>query len=536
MCLSDIEAEVMFARRTAALQAGLHSAFGFPIMVGGEFYGALEFFSRERRPPDDAVMQVAKNVSAHIGQFIARTQAEHNLQFVASHDALTGLFNRSMFGQRLQQALAQAHRHERHLAVLFIDLDGFKLVNDTHGHDAGDMVLADLAVRLRECLREGDTLGRMGGDEFVVLIEGYEADLQLLDVARKVLDTVAQPFILRDRTHNVTASIGIAAYPQDGADASELLKNADIAMYRAKERGKNNFQFYSPEMNTHLVERVSLETALRHALERGELALFYQPCVNVRENRVSGVEGLVRWLHPTQGVPHPAEFMPIAEEAGLFNAIGVWVFHAACAQLKLWQQSGVPGLRVAVNLSVRQFAQDNLIEHLREAVHNAGIDPKKLEIEITESALMRHAERAAKLLAQVKDMGAQIVVDDFGTGYSSLGVLKRFPIDAVKIDRSLIADLGGTDADEMARAVIAMAHSLRLQVTAKGVETRAQWDFLAEHGCDAVQGNYYCAPAPAETVTSLLVQQAQGVARAANVQQFRPWRAPQPGGEPGVGG
>lgn len=532
--LSDIEADVALAGRTAAMQAGLRSAFGFPIMVGGEFYGVMEFFAREVRSPDDTVMQVAQNVSAHIGQFIARKQAERNLHFVASHDALTGLFNRSMFSQRLQQALAQAHRHERRLAVLFIDLDGFKLINDMLGHDAGDVLLADLAVRLRECMREGDTLGRMGGDEFVVLIEGYQEDTQLLDVARKVLETVGQPFILRDGPHSVTASIGIAAYPQDGAEAPELLKNADIAMYRAKEQGKNNFQFHSPDMNTHLVEQVNLESALRRALERGELTLFYQPRVSVRENRVTGVEGLVRWLHPTQGMLTPPEFMPIAEDAGLFNAIGVWVLHAACAQLKSWQQRGVAGLHIAVNFSTRQFGQDNLIEHLREAVHNAGIEPKHLEIEITESVLIRHAERAAKLLAQLKDMGAQIVVDDFGTGYSSLGVLKRFPIDAVKIDRSLVAQLpGSADAVAMTRAVIAMAHSLSLQVIAEGVETRSQWDFLSEHGCDAMQGNYYCAPAPAETVTTMLLQHPQGAVRVANIQQFRPWRAPRPGGDSG---
>ena len=234
----------------------------------------MEFFGREARASDEAIVGVAQTISGHIGQFIARKQAERNLQFVASHDALTGLFNRSMFGQRLQQALAQAHRHERKLAVLFIDLDGFKLINDELGHDAGDVLLADLANRLRECMREGDTLGRLGGDEFVVLIEGYEQDAQLVEVARKVLETVAQPFLLRERTRGVTASIGIAAYPQDGRDAQDLLKNADIAMYRAKEQGKNNFRFHSADMNTHLVERIGLETALRRALERGELTLL----------------------------------------------------------------------------------------------------------------------------------------------------------------------------------------------------------------------------------------------------------------------
>jgi diguanylate cyclase (GGDEF)-like protein/PAS domain S-box-containing protein len=525
--IADIAQDLTLARRDLALEAGLRSAFAFPIMVGGEFYGLVEFFAREPRQPDETLAHVAQNVSAHIGQFIARKQAERNLQFVASHDVLTGLFNRSMFGQRLQQALAQAFRHERRLAVLFIDLDGFKLINDMLGHDAGDVLLADLAVRLRECMREGDTLGRMGGDEFVVLIEGYDEDPQLVDVARKVLETVSQPFLLRDGNYHVTASIGIAAYPQDGHDAAELLKNADIAMYRAKEQGKNNFQFHSPEMNTHLVERYSLEMALRKALDRRELMLFYQPRISLRDQRVTGVEGLVRWMHPSQGVLNPPEFVPIAEDAGLFAAIGDWVVHAACAQLKEWQQRGIGGLKIAVNLSMRQFAQDNLIERLREAVYQTGINPALLEIEITESVLMRHVDRAARLLTQVKELGAHVVVDDFGTGYSSLACLRRFPVDAVKIDRSLVAQLPAEgDGASLTRAVIGMAHSLGLQVIAEGVETRAQWDFLAEHGCDAIQGNYYCAPAPAETVTAMLLQQPHGAVRVGNVEQLRPWRAP----------
>jgi diguanylate cyclase (GGDEF)-like protein/PAS domain S-box-containing protein len=517
--ISDIERDPLGGGRDGALQAGLRSAFAFPVMVGGDFYGLMEFFARDVREPDETAIQVAQNASAHIGQFIARKQAERNLQFVASHDALTGLFNRSMFSQRLQQALAQALRHERQLAVLFIDLDGFKLINDALGHDAGDVLLADLAVRLRECMREGDTLGRMGGDEFVVLIEGYNEETQLLDVARKVLETVAQPFLLRDGSYNVTASIGIAAYPQDGHDAPELLKNADIAMYGAKQQGKNNFQFHSPDMNTHLVERVNLETALRCALDRGELMLFYQPQVRLRDNRVTGVEALVRWLHPSQGVLNPPEFVPMAEDAGLFGAIGDWVLQAACAQLRAWQQQGATNLRIAVNLSMRQFGQDNLIERLREVIHNAGIEAKHFEIEITESVLIRHSERAVKLLAQLKEMGAQVVVDDFGTGYSSLGYLKRFPVDAVKIDRSLVAQLPhGTDAAVVTRAVIGMAHNLDLQVIAKGVETRAQWDFLSEHGCDSVQGNYYCAAVPEQTVTAMLLQQPHDTVRIANVQ------------------
>ncbi|HUP95732.1 MAG TPA: EAL domain-containing protein [Burkholderiales bacterium] len=526
--ISEIENEESAERRAAATQAGLRCAFGFPITAGGELFGVMEFWARETRPPEEDVMQVAQTVSSHIGQFIARKQAERNLQFVASHDSLTGLFNRSMFSQRLQQALAQAHRHERRLAVLFIDLDGFKVINDTLGHDAGDMLLGELAERLRVCMREGDTLGRMGGDEFVVLIEEYEEDIQLLDVARKVLETASQPFLFGEDEHRVTASIGIAAYPQDGRDASDLLRNADIAMYRAKEHGKNNYQFYSPGMNTHLVERMSLEKALRRALERQELTLFYQPKIGTQENRVTGVEALVRWQHPTQGLIKPLEFVQLAEETGLYTALSEWVLHTACAQLRTWQQRGLNNLRIAINLSVRQFAQDNLLERLREAIYAAGIEPDFLEIEVTESMLMRHAERAAKLLGQVKELGAHVVIDDFGTGHSSLASLKRFPIDAVKIDRSLVGQLStGGDAAELTAAVISMAHNLKLQVTAEGVETRAQWEFLSERGCDAMQGNYFSVPAPADAIEALL---QYGGVRIANVQPLRP-RVLRPGSD-----
>jgi diguanylate cyclase (GGDEF)-like protein/PAS domain S-box-containing protein len=323
--LADLRSEASFARREPALAAGLQCAFAFPLRAGGDFYGVMEFFGDDKRVADEAVTAVAQTVSSHIGQFIARKQIERNLEFVASHDALTGLFNRSMFSERLQQALAQAHRHERRLAVLFIDLDGFKRINDTLGHDAGDVLLADLANRLRVCMREGDTLGRIGGDEFVVLIEGYDEDTQLLEVARKVLDTAAEPFLLREGEHRITASVGIATYPQDGVDAHELLKNADIAMYRAKEQGKNNYQFHSPEMNTHLVERVAKEKALRRAVDQRELVLYYQPIVAVEDNRVLSIEALVRWRHPSQGLISAPEFVPIAEDAGLFIEVGHWV-------------------------------------------------------------------------------------------------------------------------------------------------------------------------------------------------------------------
>lgn len=523
--LSDLARETTLFRRQSALAAGLHSAFACPVLVGGEFYGVLEFFGCEVRPRDEGVLQLAQTVSSQIGQFIARKQAERDLQFVASHDALTGLLNRAMFGKRLQQALAQAQRYERQLAVLFIDLDGFKVINDTLGHDAGDALLVEVADRLRDSLREGDTIGRMGGDEFVVLIEEYSSSDQIMEVARKLLEMLARPFMLRGRSLQVTGSIGIAIHAEDGLDAQTLLKNSDIAMYRAKDQGKNNFQFYSAELSTQLVEHLSIETSLKRAVECNELVLLYQPKIGIGDGLVKSVEALVHWQHPARGLINPDELVPLVEDAGLSGVIGDWVLRTACEQACAWQQQGLPPLGVAVNLSASQFRHEDLIRQIRAALHNAGMEANRLEIEISESMVMRNAEPAIRLLARLKEVGVHIALDDFGTGYSSLGYLKRFPLDSVKIARSLIRDLpGDADAAGVTRAVVAMAHSLNLQATAEGVETREQWEFLRELGCDGMQGTYFCAAAPAEAIADVL-RQIDGAGRRGNVQQFRPSRA-----------
>ncbi len=523
--VADVADDSTLQRREAALQAGLHSAFAFPILVGGEFYGLMEFFAREPRHRDERVLELVQTVGVQIGQFIARKQAETNLLFFASHDPLTGLFNRGMFNDRLQQALAQAARFERSLALLFIDLDGFKLVNDTLGHNAGDALLAELAARLRVTLREGDVIGRMGGDEFVVLIEEFTEAGQVAEVAKKMLETVSRPFVLQSREFEVTASLGISIYPDDGKDAQTLLKNADMAMYLVKQQGKNSFRFYSPQMNVHLVERLSLEDSLRRAIERGELLLAYQPKVGVRDGQVSGVEALVRWQHPTQGMINPGEFVPLAEDAGLMLTIGEWVLHAACRQIRDWRDQGLPLLRVAVNISPRQFAQDSLIQVVREALHQTGMDPARLELEIREEMVLRNPERAVRVLTQFKELGVRLVIDDFGTGYSSLNTLKRLPIDSVKIDRSLILDLPrGADAAALTRGVVAMAHSLGIAVTAEGVETREQWEFLNQLGCEEMQGNYFSAPAAPEIIASIMRQPVAGGQRA-SVQALRPRRS-----------
>ena len=503
--LDNISQEPTFVRGAAAVAAGLNCAFAFPILVSGEFYGVIELFGREARPRDEEVVKIATEISSQIGQFIARKEAESHLTFFANHDTLTGLPNRAMFNQRLTKALARAQRLAAMAAVLFIDLDRFKVINDTLGHDAGDQLLKQLAERLRECLREGDTIGRQGGDEFVVLIEDVADPTQVAGVAQKILDTVAHPYLIGGQEFHVTASIGISIYPEDGHDQQALLKNADIAMYRAKEQGKNNHQFYSAQMNLHSFERLALETSLRRAVERDEFLLHYQPKVDMRSGRITGVEALIRWQHPELGMVPPGQFIALAEETGLIAPIGEWVLRTACAEAQGWIARGMAPVSVAVNLSARQFAREELTANIMRILRETGLDPHLLELEITESTVMHNPDRAAEVMQQLKRMGVRVAIDDFGTGYSSLSYLKRFPISSVKIDRSFVLDLPG-DKDDAAitQAVIAMAHSLRLRVIAEGVETSEQYRFLEEHQCDEMQGHYFSKPVDAPTMARVL--------------------------------
>ena len=514
--ISDVAQDSTLARAAAALRAGLHSAFAFPVLIGGKSYGVMEFFAAEARARDDALMEISTAIGTQVGQFFARKEAESHLFFFANHDSLTGLPNRVMFNQRLTQALARAQRHRKMAALLFVDLDRFKIINDTLGHDAGDHLLKRLAVQLRDCLRESDTIGRQGGDEFVVLVEDVADPNQVAGVAHKILETVARPCLLSGQEFHVTGSIGISIYPDDGADSQTLLKYADIAMYRAKEQGRNNFQFYSPQMNLHTFERLALETSLRRAVERQEFLLHYQPKVDVRSGQITGVEALVRWRHPDLGMVPPAQFIPLAEETGLIEPIGEWVLRTACGEAQAWVGQGLPGIGVAVNLSARQFEREDWAAVIIDVLRETGLDPGLLELEITESAVMQNADRAARLLQQLKQMGVRIAIDDFGAGYSSLSHLKRFPIDSVKIDRSFIRDIPG-DKDDVAIicAVIAMAHSLRLKVTAEGVEFEEQYRFLRDHDCDEMQGHYCGAPVGAAALIQLLRQPRSKQARSA---------------------
>lgn len=444
-----------------------------------------------------------------------RKHAEERIQYLATHDVLTGLPNRMMFSQLLNQAIESSRRHERQFAILFIDLDRFKIINDTMGHDAGDELLTEMAKRFRQSLRavdvvgrpqeRNDVVGRLGGDEFIILIEEITDLSQVKVVAQRVLSTAMKPMIILGEECRVTASIGISIYPRDGEDELTLLKKADMAMYFAKEEGKNNVQFYSQNTQSQAFERLSIETNLRKALERNELYLEYQAKMDLKTGAITGVEALLRWKNSILGSVTPTQFIPVAEETGLIVPIGRWVMKTACAQNVAWQSQGLPPVRVAVNLSLRQLMDDKLLEDIKAALDDSGMPSNLLELEITESMVMYKPDHLIEVLTKIKNMGVRLALDDFGTGYSSLAQIKQFPIDTLKVDRSFIRNLSQNSEDKaIIEAIIAMGKTLSLNVVAEGVETMSQDEFLREHVCDEMQGFYFSKPVAPEQFADLL--------------------------------
>jgi diguanylate cyclase (GGDEF)-like protein len=428
-------------------------------------------------------------------------KVEHaqRVEYLAYHDALTDLPNRALFSRLLTQGMHQARRYERGLALLFLDLDRFKIINDSLGHDAGDELLQEVARRLLASVRQSDVVARLGGDEFVVLLPEINEGSQAAPIADKILAAVSKPFTLAGQEFRVTVSIGVSIFPADGEDEETLMKNADVAMYHAKEQGKNNFQFYSEKLNTDSLERLALESSMRNAIERGEFRLYYQAKHAMSGGRVTGMEALLRWQHPDLGLILPMQFIPLAEETGLIVPLGRWVLKTACLQNVAWQKKGLPGLPMAVNLSARQFLDEHLLDDVSNVLRDTGMDPKLLELEITESMIMRDMTRTIEILTKLKAMGVRVAIDDFGTGYSSLSTLKWFPLDTIKIDGSFIHDLGRSTADQsLMEAIIAVGKSLSLTVVAEGVESADQVDFLRAHACDEFQGFYINQPMPAE--------------------------------------
>ena len=454
-----------------------------------------------RRASDNRLMYDV----AIIEDITTRKSAEARVKYLATHDELTGLPNRTLFAELLEHAIETAQRHERRCAVLFIDLDRFKIVNDSLGHEAGDLLLQEVASRLRQCIRKTAVVCRLGGDEFVVLLEELPSIEVAAEVARRVLTSMHTPFTIMGHECRVTVSIGIATYPDDADDAPTLMKHADLAMYLAKDEGKNNFQVYSKDMSPMSVEQLELEMRLAHALDRGEFSLQYQPRVDIATGQIRGAEALLRWSNPDLGSVPPARFIPLAEDTGLIVAIGKWVIRHACEQNVAWQTLGLPEIVMSVNLSPRQFKDPALLSDIVTILEETGMLPELLELEITETMIMNHIDIAAEKAAALKSLGVKLAIDDFGTGYSSLSQLKRFPIDTLKIDRAFVRDIPhSVDDTAITRAVVTLGKALGVRVIAEGVETAAQYEFLRDNGCDEIQGFYFSKPCHPDAFVDLL--------------------------------
>jgi diguanylate cyclase (GGDEF)-like protein len=500
------------AFHSRARSDGSNSGAAFPLFVQGRVVGIMVFISLEKDTFTsefaELLQRLVGNVSFALENFDRadeKTRADERIEYLASHDSLTSLPNREMFNGMLRHAIDAAGRYQRQFALLFIDLDRFKVINDSLGHDAGDMLLVEVGGRLRRALRSSDVVARLGGDEFVVILEEASERHEVERVAGELLSVLCQPLQLSGHECHTTASIGIAMYPSDGIDMQTLTKNADMAMYLAKEDGKNGFRFFTKEIKTQSIERLTLESGLRRALERGQFSLHYQPKVDMASGQITGVEALLRWMHPDLGTVSPGQFIPLAEETGLIVPIGRWVLKEACAQNMAWQRRGLRPVTMAVNLSPRQFADANLLHDVDEALLASGMSPVLLQLEVTESMVMRNVSRAIKVLDAIQGRGIRLAIDDFGTGYSSMSLMKQFPIDTIKIDRSFVRDLPNDSEDQaIAQAIISMGKALGMTIIAEGVETVEQETFLRNHACDEMQGFLFSKPLPPKQMADLL--------------------------------
>jgi diguanylate cyclase (GGDEF)-like protein/PAS domain S-box-containing protein len=527
--VTDILADPLWVDyRHVAKPHGYRSCWSTPILSDrGEALAVFAMYSRTVRAPSSVEARLFE-VAVHIaGIAIARRRAEERIQFMANHDELTGLPNRARFGEQLAEALQAAARRGAWLGVAYIDFDNFKFVNDSLGHSAGDTLLKIMAARMVAAVGPNHIVSRLGGDEFVVLLIDPPKDMAAIDATlHRIRSAVVAPVELEGRSFRITSSFGAATYPRDGETSETLLANADAAMYSAKESGGDGLVFYVPEINANLRERLTLLEELRNADPSRDFVLHYQPQVDLRSGEVFAVEALIRWRHPRLGLAPPAKFIPIAEESGLIVPIGDWALREACRQNKAWQDAGLPPIAVSVNVSARQFRENHIVAAVAEALAESGLEPKCLELELTESLVMQDVDRAIETMKELRGLGVRLSIDDFGTGYSSLSALKRFPVERLKIDRSFIQDLPDDEDDRaVASAVISLGQKLNLRVIAEGVETEAQVAFLRENHCDELQGYHFSRPIAAADIPALLLRQAAAVAAAAAA---RPVKKPQP--------
>ncbi|MBK5417565.1 EAL domain-containing protein [Pseudomonas sp. TH31] len=532
--VTDIELDPLWeAYRSVAAPYGFRACWSTPILSHErKVLGTFALYSKTVRSPHATETRLIDMATPLAGIAIERQLTEKRIRYMGDHDALTGLPNRTLLEDRLKQAILYAQRYNRLVTVVFLDLDKFKLVNDSLGHSAGDELLKTVARRMLECVRRTDTVVRLGGDEFVIILFDQPSDLDgVMPALHKIQEAILQPIQLSGHTLHVTCSMGLATYPADGSDTDTLLSNADAAMYRAKELGRNSYQFYTSEMKNKVQGKLAMQDGLRNALNHDEFLLLYQPQVDLQSGQIIGVEALIRWQHPELGMVSPIKFIPQAEETGLIVPIGDWVIHTACRQNKDWQDAGGPPITMSVNISARQFIERDLIDRVRHALQETGLDPMYLELELTESLIMQDLQQAISKMKELQSMGISLSIDDFGTGYSSLAALKSFPIARLKIDQSFVRDLPDNENDKaIATAVISLGHKLNLKVIAEGVETEEQQTFLRDNGCDEIQGHFFSRAVSAEEISRLLrtprLPQPSRIARPDSVKRKRDVKRP----------